>query len=79
MGGGEIVVKHFFATAGRSIDRIVFDNDATWSREELLLRAVDAPTAADFADASLWPGFDAAAEYALPADWHVEAHTAALF
>ena len=79
VGGGEIVVKHFFATAGRSIDRIVFDNDATWSREELLLRAVDAPTAADFADASLWPGFDAAAEYALPADWHVEAHTAALF
>ena len=52
VGGGEIVVKHFFATAGRSIDRIVFDNDATWSREELLLRAVDAPTAADFADAS---------------------------
>jgi hypothetical protein len=78
-GGSEIVVEHFFATVGGGIDRVIFDNDAAWSREDLLLRAVDAPTVADFADAPLWPGFDAASEHALPADWHVEAHTAALF
>jgi Ca2+-binding RTX toxin-like protein len=79
VGGSEIVLKHFFATAGRGIDRVVFEHDATWSREDLLLRAVDAPAAADFADAPLWPGFDAATDPALPSDWHVEAHTAALF
>lgn len=77
--GGEIVVKHFFATPGIGIDRVVFDDDAAWSREDLLLRAVDTPAAADFADAPLWPGLDAAADPALPSDWHVEAHPAALF
>ena len=80
VGGGEIVVRHFFATPGSGIDRVVFEHDAAWSRDDLLLRAVDAPpAAADFADAPLWPGFDAGTDPALPSDWHVEAHTAALF
>ncbi len=77
--GSEIVVQHFFAAPGMGIDRVAFESDAAWSREDLLFRAVDAPAAADFADAPLWLGFDAASDPALPPAWHVELPPVALF
>ena len=79
LGGSEIFVKHFFAAPGGGFDWVVFDHDAAWSREELLLRAVDAPAAAaDFAGTPLWGAADHSLP-ALPSDWHIEAYPAAPF
>ncbi len=84
---GMLLVKDFFSSAGAGIDRIVFDDAPAWTREDLMLRAVDAPPAYARLVAGdetvIWSEFLAEGPDDLtspPAtDWHLEAHATGLF
>ena len=83
--GGMLLVKEFFSAAGAGIDRVVFDHAPGWTRDDLMLRAVDAPPAYAHLVAGservIWEEFlaDLPDGSTSPPDWHLETNAMELF
>ncbi len=43
--GGMLLVKDFFSADSAGIDRVVFDHAPAWTRDDLMLHALEAPPA----------------------------------